>query len=117
MGVCDDDKIIPTSADAVLHIGSEEDSETDSIHVERACPAYEEEEFAYTPKLAPLWKGGEATYLRYLRTLELRKMRADHLVKETPQPSLTAGMMAGRIRGGRASQWPSVWKILIVGFW
>ena len=27
------------------------------------------------------------------------------MVKETPQPSLTAGTLAGRIRGGRASEW------------
>ena len=33
------------------------------------------------------------------------EMQAAHLVKETPAPNLTAGMMAGRIRGGRAHQW------------
>ena len=32
-------------------------------------------------------------------------MQAAHLVKETLAPNLTAGMMAGRIRGGLAHQW------------
>ena len=91
------------SHQGVLHIGGEGD--TEPARISHAFPAYEEEELSYTDKLPPRWDGSESTYLRYLRALEMWEVQAAHLVKETPAPNLTAGMMAGRIRGGRAHQW------------
>ena len=94
-------RIRPREDAESFHIGG--DSPHDGPDV--AFPAYTQEtEFSYT-ELAPLWNGSDATYLKYLRTLGIWKLQAAHLTKDPPAPEQTAGMMVGRIRGGKAQIW------------
>ena len=86
----------------IFHIDDDDSDDAPDF----AHPAYTEEtEFAYTDKLAPLWNGSDASYLKFLRTLKIWKLQAHHLTKEPPAPEQTAGMIVGRIRGGKAQRW------------